>query len=90
MLQSTIYAGINVEKWTDYQPVKCAFEGLISIDLFNRANRSKKYIGYNEKDGEYEIHRQAPKPHLINKVMNNQLVKLIDRYITYINYVLKD
>ncbi len=71
MLQSTIYAGINVEKWTDYQPVKCAFEGLISIDLFNRANRSKKYIGYNEKDGEYEIHRQAPKPHLVNKVMNN-------------------
>jgi DNA invertase Pin-like site-specific DNA recombinase len=71
MLQSTIYAGINVEKWTDYLPVKCAFEGLISIDLFNRANRSKKYIGYNEKDGEYEIHRQAPKPHLVNKVMNN-------------------
>ena len=71
MLQSTIYAGINVEKWTDYEPVKCAFEGLVTIDLFNRANRSKKYIVYNEEDGEYEIHRQAPKPHLVNKVMNN-------------------
>ena len=71
LLQRTIYAGINVEKWTDYKPVKCAFEGLVSIDLFNRANRSKKYIGNNEADGEYEIHRQAPKPHLANKVMNN-------------------
>ena len=71
ILQSTIYAGINVEKWTDYKPVKCAFEGLVTIDLFNRANRSKKYIGYIEQDGEYEIHRQAPKPHLTNKVMNN-------------------
>ncbi|NCU29734.1 hypothetical protein EOM60_03935 [Candidatus Saccharibacteria bacterium] len=71
MLQSTIYAGINVEKWTDYEPVKCAFDGIVSIDLFNRANRNKKYIGYNEEDGEYEIHRKAPKPHLLNKVMNN-------------------
>ena len=71
MLQSTIYAGINVEKWTDYEPVKCAFDGIVSIDLFNRANRNKKYIGYNEEDGEYEIHRKAPKPHLVNKVMNN-------------------
>ena len=71
MLQSTIYAGINVEKWTDYEPVKCAFDGIVSIDLFNRANRNKKYIGYNEENGEYEIHRKAPKPHLVNKVMNN-------------------
>ena len=71
IIQNVIYAGINVEKWTDYKPVKCAFDGLVTIDLFNRANRSKKYIGYNEADGEYEIHRQAPKPHLANKVMDN-------------------
>ncbi len=71
IIQNVIYAGINVEKWTDYKPVKCAFDGLVTIDLFNRANRSKKYIGYNEADGEYEIHRQAPKPHLVNKVMDN-------------------
>lgn len=71
IIQNTIYAGINVEKWTNYSPVKCVFNGLVTIDLFNRANRSKLYIGYNEADGEYEIHRQAPKKHLVNKVMNN-------------------
>jgi site-specific DNA recombinase len=71
IIQNTIYAGINVEKWTNYSPTKCVFDGLISIDLFNRANRSKRYIGFNEADGEYEIHRQTPKKHLVEKVMNN-------------------
>ena len=71
IITNTIYAGINVEKWTNYEPTKCAFEGLISTDLFNRANRGKKYIAFNEADGEYEIQRQAPKKHLVEKVMNN-------------------
>lgn len=71
IVQNTIYAGVNVEKWTNYTPIKCVFDGLVSIDLFNRANRGKKYIGFNEADGEYEIYRQAPKKHLVEKVMNN-------------------
>lgn len=71
IIQSTIYAGINVEKWTGYSAVKCVFDGLITIDLFNRANRGKKYIAFNQADGEYEIQRQAPKKHLVEKVMNN-------------------
>ena len=70
-IQNTIYAGINVEKWTNYSPVKCVFDGLITTDLFNRANRGKKYIAYNQTDGEYEIQRQAPKKYLVEKVMNN-------------------
>lgn len=71
IITNTIYAGINVEKWTNYQPIKCAFEGLISIDLFNRANRGRKYIAFNEADGEYEIQRQAPKRHIVEKNINN-------------------
>ena len=71
IIANTIYAGINVEKWTNYAPTKCAFAGLVSIELFNRANRGKKYISFNEADGEYEILRQAPKKHLVEKVMNN-------------------
>jgi site-specific DNA recombinase len=70
-IQNTIYAGINVEKWTNYKPVKCVFDGLVTTDLFNRANRGKRYIGFNQTDGEYEIHRQAPKKYLVEKVMNN-------------------
>ena len=71
IIQGTIYAGINVEKWTSYNAVKCVFDGLVTIDLFNRANRGKKYIAFNQADGEYEIQRQAPKKHLVEKVMNN-------------------
>ncbi len=71
IIANTIYAGINIEKWTNYTPTKCAFAGLVPIDLFNRANRGKKYIAFNEADGEYEILRQAPKKHLVEKVMNN-------------------
>ena len=71
IISNPIYAGINVEKWTNYKPIKCVFEGLVTIDLFNRANRGKKYITFNEIDGEYEIQRQLPKKHLVEKVINN-------------------
>ena len=71
IIANTIYAGINVEKWTNYSPTKCVFPGLISIDLFNRANRGKKYIAFNETDGEYEIQRQTPKTHIVEKVIAN-------------------
>lgn len=71
LISNTIYAGINVEKWTNYSPVKCAFDGLVTIDLFNRANRGKKYIAFNEADGEFEIQRQLPKKHTVEKVISN-------------------
>ncbi len=57
---NTIYAGINVEKWTNYEPVKCEFDGLVTIDLFNRANRGKKYISMDET-GNYVVLRHKPK-----------------------------
>lgn len=44
MVRNPIYAGVNVEKWTQNQPVKCMFDGLVSIDLFNRANKGKRTI----------------------------------------------
>lgn len=48
-IRRPIYAGVNAEKWTNGKPVRCAFEGLISIDLFNRANKGRRVIG--EADG---------------------------------------
>ncbi len=39
-IQNPIYAGVNSEKWNE-QPIKTKFNGLVSIDLFNRANRGK-------------------------------------------------
>lgn len=40
-IQCPIYAGVNAEKWTEGKPVKTLFDGLISIELFNKANNGK-------------------------------------------------
>jgi DNA invertase Pin-like site-specific DNA recombinase len=39
-----VYAGIIVGKWTQNKPVKAQFKGLVSVDLFNKANRGKIFI----------------------------------------------
>ena len=39
-----IYCGIICEKWTRYEPIRAQYDGLISIDIFNRANRGKVFI----------------------------------------------
>ncbi len=44
IVRNPIYTGIIVEKWTKYQPVKAMFDGLVSVELFNRANRGKRTI----------------------------------------------
>ncbi|MYB40210.1 hypothetical protein F4X86_03030 [Candidatus Saccharibacteria bacterium] len=54
MVRRSIYAGINCEKWTDGQPVKCAFEGLVSTESFNRANKGRRVIT-ESKDGRIMI-----------------------------------
>ena len=44
LVRKPIYAGINNEKWTNDHPVRCAFKGLVSIELFNRANQGRRKI----------------------------------------------
>lgn len=66
LLRNPIYAGINAEKWTGDKPIKCAFQGLISVDLFNRANKGKKVI-VESANGEIAISTKRPPEHLINK-----------------------
>jgi hypothetical protein len=39
MIRRTIYAGIICEKWTKHKPILAAFDGLVDIDTFNKANR---------------------------------------------------
>ncbi len=69
-LRNPIYAGINVEKWTNGEPIKCAFDGLVPIDLFNKANRGKRYITMDDQ-GEYIIQNKKPPKHLTNKGIRN-------------------
>ena len=45
-----IYCGIMCEKWTRYQPIKAQYEGLVSIETFNRANRGKVFIKNDPSD----------------------------------------
>ena len=60
-VSKTIYAGVNTEKWTGTSPVKCRFDGLVSIELFNKANKGKVYISINSDDPEHPTVGHAPK-----------------------------
>lgn len=54
-----IYAGVIYEKWTEDQPVKAQFEGLVSFATFNTATRGK--VTLSEDDGVVTItQREAP------------------------------
>lgn len=41
------YAGVNTELWLMGQAVRCRFAGLVSIDVFNKANRGRVTIVEN-------------------------------------------
>lgn len=60
-VQQTAYAGVNYEKWTRHRPVKMeGFEGIVTIEKFNKANRGKIFIKENS-DGSIEIlHNYSP------------------------------
>lgn len=60
-IRSTIYAGVNTEKWTGDKPVKCRFNGIVSFDLFNKANRGKIILQENPNEPLYPILTKAPK-----------------------------
>lgn len=44
IIANPVYAGINSEKWTQGKPVRCRFAGLVTIELWNAANRGKLTI----------------------------------------------
>ena len=70
----TIYAGVNTEKWTNGKPVRCRFDGLVSIELFNKANRGKISIAPNPDDPEHPKVGKAAKLEKFAKknVYNNE------------------
>jgi site-specific DNA recombinase len=58
LLINPIYAGINQEKWTEYKPIRCVFDGLVSTEIFNLANHGKINIS-EDGDGKITIHKGA-------------------------------
>lgn len=39
-----IYCGVVCEKWTRNRPIKAQYDGLVSVETFNRANRGKLFV----------------------------------------------
>jgi Resolvase, N terminal domain len=61
-IKSTVYAWVINSKWTWYKPIKVPYESLISIKLWNQANRGKikiMDIGKNEVVIEYNSKKET-------------------------------
>ena len=54
LVRNPVYAGVNNEKWMNGKPIKFAFKGLVSIELFNKANHGRRVIT-RLKDGQLTI-----------------------------------
>ena len=65
-----VYCGIIKEKWTHDKPVKAQFDGLVSVDLFNEANRGRVFVEVDSHDS-ITIKRKAVPDHLKNKQIYN-------------------
>lgn len=48
------YCGVICERWTNYQPIKAKYDGLVSIDVFNQANKGKIFVK-EYKDGTLQL-----------------------------------
>jgi site-specific DNA recombinase len=68
-IQNPIYAGVICEKWTEDQPVKGRFEGLVDFETFNSANRGK--INLVEQDGVVAFVKQRAPEHQLRKGIHN-------------------
>ncbi|HKU18775.1 MAG TPA: recombinase family protein [Candidatus Saccharimonadales bacterium] len=68
-IANPIYAGVIREKWTEDQPVKARFDGLIDFETFNKANRGKMILSM--QDGVVSISKQRPPEHQLRKGSHN-------------------
>ena len=66
--QRPIYAGVNTEIWLD-KPSKTKYAGLVSVDVFNRANKGKVFIK-EEVNGDIKILRDY-NPHQLKRMKDN-------------------
>ena len=68
IVANPLYAGVKIEKWTHGKPIKLQGDPLVSISLFNRANRGKRILKVlgpdnfelRESESGYRSHRHNP------------------------------
>ena len=66
IIQRPIYCGVIVRRWSNYKPVKAKFEGLVSVNVFNQANRGKVFVSVKEDGGLgilYDYHPEKIRDH---------------------------
>ena len=54
-VKQTEYAGIIYEKWTNGKAIKARWDGIVSVDMFNKANRGQRFIKINADGNNIEI-----------------------------------
>lgn len=69
LIQNPIYAGVNLEKWTESQPVKCKFKGLVTLETFNKANKGKRILA--EENGEIKLWKDKIPDWRLKKAVKN-------------------
>ena len=69
-VEKTIYAGVVKEKWTQHQAIPGKFDGLVSFELYNKANNGKMTLT-RSSSGQIEYTREQPAQHLLNKGVRN-------------------
>lgn len=68
-IQNPIYAGVVREKWTEDEPVKGRFDGLVDVDTFNKANRGKLLLSI--QNGVVSITKQRAPEFQLRKGSHN-------------------
>jgi len=72
IIQKPIYAGYKCEKWTNNLLLKAKYNGLVPVELFNKANRGKVYIQENS-DGSAELLTNFDPNRTKRRLKNNPL-----------------
>ena len=73
IIQRPIYAGYNCERWTRGQPVKAKSQGLVSTEIFNKANRGKVFIHDNDDGTSTILHDYHPEKVVAKRLRDNPL-----------------
>lgn len=71
IINSPVYAGITCEKWTNNKAVRLKFNGLITVDLFNRANRGKFIINDTGADVRFIVNKDPAHANKIGTKTND-------------------
>ena len=73
IIKRPIYCGVVCEKWTNWQPIKAQYDGLVSLETFNAANRGKVFIRSKKEDALEIFYDYQPLKMRHERTRNNPL-----------------